>query len=163
MKKQEEESGMNISIFGLGYVGCVGAACCAKLGHHVIGNDVSENKVNLINQGKPTIIEAEIDELVKEAHDKGLLEATMDYRYAVHNSEISFIVVGTPSSKEGHLNLNYIYGVPKQIGEALKDKDEFHRRHPQHRAARHQQKGGRNHRRSFRQGARKGFHHRFQS
>ena len=99
---------MNISIFGLGYVGCVGAACCAKLGHHVIGNDVSENKVNLINQGRPTIIEAEISELVKEANDKGLLEATMDYKYAVHNSEISFIVVGTPSSKEGHLNLNYI-------------------------------------------------------
>lgn len=117
---------MNISIFGLGYVGCVGAACCAKLGHHVIGNDVSENKVNLINQGLPTIIEAEIDELVREAHDKGLLEATMDYHYAVHNSEISFIVVGTPSSKEGHLNLNYIYGVAKQIGEALKDKDTFH-------------------------------------
>ena len=117
---------MNISIFGLGYVGCVGAACCAKLGHHVIGNDVSENKVNLINQGKPTIIEAEIDELVKEAHDKGLLEATMDYHYAVHNSEISFIVVGTPSSKEGHLNLNYIYGVARQIGEAMRDKEAFH-------------------------------------
>ncbi len=117
---------MNISIFGLGYVGCVGAACCAKLGHHVIGNDVSENKVNLINQGRPTIIEAEIDELVKEAHDKGLLEATMDYHYAVHNSEISFIVVGTPSSKEGHLNLNYIYNVAKEIGDTLKDKDSFH-------------------------------------
>lgn len=117
---------MNISYFGLGYVGCVGAACCAKLGHHVIGNDVSENKVNLINQGRPTIIEVEIDELVKEAHDKGLLEGTMDYRYAVHNSEISFIVVGTPSSKEGHLNLSYIYGVAREIGEALKDKDAFH-------------------------------------
>lgn len=117
---------MNISIFGLGYVGCVGAACLAKLGHHVIGNDVSENKVNLINQGKPTIIEVDIDELVKEGHDKGLIEATMDYHYAVHNSEVSFIVVGTPSSKEGHLNLNYIYGVASQIGEALKDKEEFH-------------------------------------
>lgn len=117
---------MNISIFGLGYVGCVGAACLAKLGHHVIGNDVSENKVNLINQGKPTIIEVEIDELIKEGHDKGLIEATMDYHYAVHNSEVSFIVVGTPSSKEGHLNLNYIYGVAHQIGEALKDKDDFH-------------------------------------
>ena len=117
---------MNISIFGLGYVGCVGAACLAKLGHHVIGNDVSENKVNLINQGKPTIIEADIEELIKEGHDKGLIEATMDYHYAVHNSEISFIVVGTPSSKEGHLNLNYIYGVARQIGEALKDKNDFH-------------------------------------
>ena len=117
---------MKISIFGLGYVGCVGAACLAKLGHHVIGNDVSENKVNLINQGKPTIIEADIDELIKDGHDKGLIEATMDYHYAVHNSEISFIVVGTPSSKEGHLNLNYIYGVARQIGEAMKDKDEFH-------------------------------------
>ena len=117
---------MKISMFGLGYVGCVGAACLAKLGHHVIGNDVSENKVNLLNQGKPTIIEAEIDELCKEAHEKGLLEATMDYHYAVHNSEISFIVVGTPSSKEGHLNLKYIYNVARQIGEAMTDKDDFH-------------------------------------
>ncbi len=117
---------MNISIFGLGYVGCVGAACCAKLGHKVIGVDVSENKVNLINSGRPTIIEDEIEELCKEGHDKGLLSATMDTHYAVHNSEVSFIVVGTPSSKEGHLNLNYIYTVAQQIGEALKDKGEFH-------------------------------------
>ena len=100
---------MNISMFGLGYVGCVGAACLAKLGHHVIGNDVSENKVNLLNQGKPTIIEAEIEELCKEAYEKGLLEATMDYHYAVHNSEISFIVVGTPSSKEGVIKNNVCY------------------------------------------------------
>jgi len=64
--------------------------------------------------------------LTKEAHDKGLLEATMDYHYAVHNSEISFIVVGTPSSKEGHLNLKYIYEVARQIGEAMRDKDDFH-------------------------------------
>ena len=117
---------MKISIFGLGYVGCVGAACLAKLGHYVIGNDISENKVNLINQGKPTIIEADVDELIKEGHEKGLIEATMDYHYAVQNSEISFIVVGTPSAKEGHLNLNYIYGVAKEIGNALKDKDDFH-------------------------------------
>ncbi len=117
---------MNISIFGLGYVGCVGAACLAKLGHHVIGIDVSENKVNLINQGKPTIIEADIDELINDGHSKGLIEATIDYHYAVNNSEISFIVVGTPSTKEGHLNLNYIYSVADQIGDALKNKDGFH-------------------------------------
>lgn len=117
---------MDISMFGLGYVGCVGAACLAKLGHHVIGNDISENKVNLLNQGKPTIIEADIDTLCKEGHKKGLIEATMDYHYAVHNSEISFIVVGTPSSKEGHLNLNYIYDVARQIGKAMTDKADFH-------------------------------------
>ncbi|WP_343003416.1 UDP-glucose/GDP-mannose dehydrogenase family protein [Clostridium sp. 2218st1_F5_2218SCRN_220325] len=117
---------MNISIFGLGYVGCVGAACCAKLGHKVIGVDVNENKVNLINSGRPTIIEAEIEELVKEAYENNMLEATRDVNYAVLNSEISFIAVGTPSSKQGHLNLNYIYIVAKQIGEALKEKNGFH-------------------------------------
>lgn len=117
---------MNISVFGLGYVGCVGAACCAKLGHKVIGVDVSENKVNLINSGRPTIIEAEIEELVKEAYENNMLEATRDVNYAVMNSEISFIAVGTPSSKQGHLNLNYIYIVAKQIGEALKEKNGFH-------------------------------------
>lgn len=113
---------MRISIFGLGYVGCVGAACLAKLGHQVIGVDVNENKVRLINEGKPTIIEDGIAELCKEVHDKGLMTATTDVHYAIHNTDISFIVVGTPSSKEGHLNLDYIFTVAKQIGEALRDK-----------------------------------------
>ena len=113
---------MNISIFGLGYVGCVGAACLAKLGHTVIGVDVNENKVRLINEGKPTIIEEGIAELCAEAHAKGLMSATMDVREAVHATDVSFIVVGTPPSKEGHLNLNYIYKVAEQIGAALKDK-----------------------------------------
>ena len=113
---------MKISIFGLGYVGCVGAACLAKLGHNVIGVDVNENKVNLMNQGKPTIIEEGIAELCAEAHEKGLMSATMDVREAVHATDVSFIVVGTPSSKEGHLNLNYIYKVAEQIGVALSDK-----------------------------------------
>lgn len=114
---------MNISIFGLGYVGCVGAACLAKLGHRVVGVDVNENKVRLINEGKPTIIEEGIAELCAEAHEKGLMSATMDVREAVHATDVSFIVVGTPSSKEGHLNLNYIFTVAKQIGEALRDKE----------------------------------------
>ena len=113
---------MRISIFGLGYVGCVGAACLAKLGHNVIGVDVNENKVRLINEGKPTIIEEGIAELCAEAHSKGLMSATMDVREAVHATDVSFIVVGTPSSKEGHLNLNYIYKVAEQIGATLSDK-----------------------------------------
>ena len=113
---------MNISIFGLGYVGCVGAACLAKLGHRVVGVDVNENKGRLINEGKPTIIEEGIAELCTEAHAKGLMSATMNVREAVHATDVSFIVVGTPSSKEGHLNLNYIFTVARQIGEALRDK-----------------------------------------
>lgn len=117
---------MNISIFGLGYVGCVGAGCCAKLGHKVIGVDVSDNKVNLVNSGRPTIIEAEIEELVKEAYENRMLEATKDAKYAVLNSDVSFIAVGTPSSKQGHLNLKYIYIVAEQIGQALREKEGFH-------------------------------------
>lgn len=117
---------MNISIFGLGYVGCVGAACLAKLGHNVIGVDVNENKVNLMNAGKPTIIEAGIAELCAEAHEAGRMTATTSVEEAVLGSTVSFIVVGTPSSKEGHLNLNYIYTVARQIGEALRLKKEFH-------------------------------------
>ena len=117
---------MNISIFGLGYVGCVGAACLAKLGHHVIGVDVNENKVKLINEGKPTIIEEGISELCAEAHAAGRMRATMDASEAVKASDISFIVVGTPSSKEGHLNLNYIFAVAGRIGQALKEKQTFH-------------------------------------
>lgn len=117
---------MNISIFGLGYVGCVGAACLAKLGHHVIGVDVNENKVRLIQEGKPTIIEEGIAELCREAHDAERMTATTDVNEAVQNTDVSFIVVGTPSSKEGHLNLNYIYAVAKQIGDALRNKSTFH-------------------------------------
>lgn len=115
---------MNISIFGLGYVGCVGAACLAKLGHKVIGVDVNENKVLLMNEGKPTIIEEGIAELCKEAHDKGLMSATTVAAEAIAETEVSFIVVGTPSSPEGHLNLNYIYTVAGRIGRALKEKKE---------------------------------------
>lgn len=117
---------MNISVFGLGYVGCVGAACMAKMGHHVIGVNRSSHKVDLINAGRPTIIEAEIEDIVKEVVKEGRLEATTDSRYAVLNSEISFLAVGTPSSREGHLNLKYIYRAAEQVAEALKEKDEFH-------------------------------------
>ena len=113
---------MRISLFGLGYVGCVGAACLAKLGHHVIGVDVNPSKVQRMREGKPTIIEEDIAELCAEVHASGKMTATMDVLEAVLQTDISFIVVGTPSSAEGHLNLNYIYTVAHQIGEALKIK-----------------------------------------
>lgn len=117
---------MRISIFGLGYVGCVSLGCLAKNGHSVIGVDVNQNKIDLINNGKPTIIEAEIEDILEEQFEKGMISATIDSEEAVLKSEISIIAVGTPSSEKGHLNLNYIFTVAKNIGEALKEKDEFH-------------------------------------
>ena len=117
---------MNISIFGLGYVGCVSLGCLAQNGHNVIGVDVNKNKVALINKGKATIIEKDIDKIIEHNHDLNRISATIDYLQAVNKSEVSIICVGTPSSNEGHLNLNYIYNTASQIGEALKNKGTFH-------------------------------------
>lgn len=117
---------MNISIFGLGYVGCVGAACFASMGHKVVGVDVSENKVNLINSGRPTIIERDIEELCLQGHQKGLLSATTDSAAAVKDTDISFIAVGTPGTGHGHLDLSYIFEVAREIGRAIASKSSFH-------------------------------------
>lgn len=116
----------NISIFGLGYVGCVSLGCLAKNGHKVIGVDVVQHKVDLINQGKPTIIEKDIDTIIAEEHRAGRISATTDQIEAVKNTEVSIICVGTPSTGNGHLNLDYIYNTARGIGEALKEKDGFH-------------------------------------
>jgi len=117
---------MNISIFGLGYIGCVSLGCLAQNGHNVIGVDVNELKVNLINEGKATIIEKDIDEIIKKQREKDNISATTNYKYAVKNSDISIICVGTPSTSNGHLKLDYIYQTANQIGQALKEKDSFH-------------------------------------
>lgn len=117
---------MDISIFGLGYVGCVSLGCLAKNGHRVIGVDVNPFKVEMINKGQPTILEKDIDTLIKEGHTKESIRATLCAKEAVLESEISIICVGTPSSRHGHLNLSYIYKTAEQIGEALKSKESFH-------------------------------------
>lgn len=117
---------MIISIFGLGYVGCVGMGCMAQSGHTVIGVDVAPEKVERINSGKATIVEKDIDELIANAHALKLIRATHDYKEAVLHSDISFLCVGTPSTDKGHLNLDYIYQTAKEIGEALEEKSTFH-------------------------------------
>ena len=116
----------NISIFGLGYVGCVSLGCLAKNGHNVVGVDVVQHKVDLINNGKPTIIEKDIDTIIAEAQKNGRIRATTDNIEAVKDTEVSIICVGTPSTGNGHLNLEYIYNTARGIGEALKEKDSFH-------------------------------------
>jgi GDP-mannose 6-dehydrogenase len=117
---------MRISIFGLGYVGCVSLGCFAQNGHNVMGVDISPHKVALINEGKPTIIEKDIDLIIEKGFTQGYLSATQDYKNAVINTDISLICVGTPSSKEGHLDLSYIYKVAQEIAEGIKDKKTFH-------------------------------------
>lgn len=117
---------MKISVFGLGYVGCVSLGCLAKNGHHLTGVDVNSFKVDLINKGQATILEKDIDTIIKSGYDQGRIRATMDAKEAVLNTDLSIICVGTPSSPQGHLNLSYIFKTAEQIGEALKDKDRFH-------------------------------------
>ncbi len=117
---------MRISVFGLGYVGCVGIGCLAKQGHSCIGVDVNQTKVDQINSGKPTIIEAEIEGLIRAGNEGGMIRATTDVADAVNSSDISFICVGTPNGPNGHLDLKYVYRVAEQIGGALRSNDSFH-------------------------------------
>ena len=117
---------MRISIFGLGYVGSVSLACLAQGGHEVIGVDVNPSKVDLINRGQSPIVEKDLGRIIKEARLKKTVSATSDAEAAVLASDISFICVGTPPTKEGHLNLAGIFGVARDIAVALAKKPGFH-------------------------------------
>ena len=117
---------MRISIFGLGYVGAVCAGCLSARGHHVIGVDISPTKIALINQGKSPIVEPGLDELLHRGVDTGFLYGTTDVEAAVLASELSFIAVGTPSKRNGDLDLGYMESVCTQIGTALRDKSDRH-------------------------------------
>ncbi len=118
--------GLSISIFGLGYVGSVSAACFASMGHRVIGVDISRAKVEMMDSGRTPIIEARMGEMVADAHRAGLLRATNDATEAVLNSEVSFVCVGTPSLKNGKLDLSHIEHVAREIGAAIRQKNSPH-------------------------------------
>ena len=117
---------MNISIFGLGYVGAVSAGCLAADGHQVIGVDPNQTKVDLINQGVSPIVEKDIGEMIEQAVKAGTLRATTAVRDAVLGSDLSLICVGTPSQLNGNLDLSYVRRVCEEIGSALRDKTGFH-------------------------------------
>lgn len=116
----------SISVFGLGYVGSVTAACFARMGHHVIGVDLSLPKVEMIEAGRSPIVEAQMSELVAAGRESGRLRATCDVQQAVAESEVSFVSVGTPSLRGGKLDLSHVERVAVQIGEALKHKQSRH-------------------------------------
>lgn len=121
---------MNIAVFGLGYVGCISAACLAREGHHVIGVDPNQTKVDMINRGRSPIVEKDIDtilhEIVKEGKGKGTLTATTDGKRAVIETEISLICVGTPSQLNGDLDLAYVTRCAQEIGMGLKQRQAYH-------------------------------------
>src|SRR6201987_2410990 len=118
--------GRSISVFGLGYVGTVTAACLAHMGHNVIGVDLSPTKVEAMAAGRSPIVEPRVGTLISDAHKAQRLGATSDSEAAVRNSEISFLCVGTPSLRNGKLDLGSIEPVCRAIGEVLKKKDAFH-------------------------------------
>jgi len=110
---------MKISILGLGYVGCVSAACLADQGHEVIGVDVSSLKVEMINQSQSPIVENGLAELISKNVMLGRLSATTSVEEAIGKTEVSLICVGTPSVDNGSLDLTYVRRVSERIGKAL--------------------------------------------
>ncbi|MCV9920348.1 MULTISPECIES: nucleotide sugar dehydrogenase [Pseudomonas] len=117
---------MNISIFGLGYVGAVCAGCLSSRGHHVLGVDISQAKIDLINQGKSPIVEPGLEQLLLDGVRNGRLRGTTDVQAAILASDLSLLCVGTPSKKNGDLDLVYMEAVCREIGTALRDKGSRH-------------------------------------
>jgi GDP-mannose 6-dehydrogenase len=117
---------MNISVFGLGYVGSVTGAALADDGHTVVGVDVNADKVASLNAGRSPIVEPGLPELIAKNVAEGRLSATTDPAAAIASTELSLISVSTPSRKNGSLDLSYLTRVCEQIGEALRDKDGYH-------------------------------------
>lgn len=117
---------MRISIFGLGYVGCVSAACFAKQGHSVIGVDVNAAKRELLGSGRSPVVEKDLDALIAEAVASGRLRTASAAAEAVAASDVSLVCVGTPSRPNASLDLDYVARVCEEIGHALRIKKDPH-------------------------------------
>ncbi|NQU58424.1 MAG: nucleotide sugar dehydrogenase [Rhodospirillales bacterium] len=115
-----------LSIFGLGYVGAVSAACFTHSGHIVIGVDPDSSKVEKIGSGQSPIVEPGLSAMLKSGVDDYRLYAFKDVGLAISSSDISLVCVGTPSDPDGRCDLKYLREVSKQIGQELKEKDAYH-------------------------------------
>ncbi|MDX1693662.1 MAG: nucleotide sugar dehydrogenase [Ketobacteraceae bacterium] len=117
---------MDISIFGLGYVGAVCSAALSARGHRVIGVDLSQDKIDLINKGQSPIVEPGLQELIAKGIESGNLKGITDCEEAVRESDLSMVCVGTPSKRNGDLDLTFVEEVCRQIGFAMRDKASRH-------------------------------------
>jgi GDP-mannose 6-dehydrogenase len=117
---------MRIAIFGLGYVGCVAAACLVRQGHEVLGIDTNPAKTEMIDAGLSPIVEPGLAELIADAHQHGRLRACADVRRAITSTDLSFLCIQTPSAANGSLDMSYVLRAAQEIGTALRDTDSFH-------------------------------------
>jgi len=115
---------MKLSIVGLGKLGAPMAAVMAEKGHRVIGVDLNPGFVNAINQGRAPVNEPGLSELIQKNRDR--LSATTDFNQAVANSEITFIIVPTPSEDDGAFSLRFVLGAGEAVGQALRAKHGYH-------------------------------------
>jgi GDP-mannose 6-dehydrogenase len=113
---------MKISVFGLGYVGCVSAACLAQDGHMVVGVDVDQRKVKEISDGRAPFFEPELDTLLAKARNLGNLTATADENEAIGATDLALICVGTPSLRTGEIQLHAVRSVLTSIGTSLRNR-----------------------------------------
>lgn len=111
---------MRVSIFGLGYVGCVTAACLARTGHHVFGVDINPDKVAMVNAGTSPLVEPGLGELLAEVTAAGRLRATTSTEEGVAGSDLALVCVGTPSRDNGQLDVDAIRRVAEEIGHQLR-------------------------------------------
>ena len=117
---------MKVAVFGLGYVGCVSAAALAHDGHDVIGVDVNAEKVAAVNDARSPIVEPGLEPLIQRGREAGRLRATTDTGEAVAASDVSLLCVGTPSRKNGSLDLQYLARVSEEIGCELRGASSYH-------------------------------------
>ncbi len=117
---------MRIAVFGLGYVGCVTGACLARMGHIVHGVDISATKVRMLNSGHSPVLEKGLEGLVAQVVDEGKLRATLDPAEALERAGISLVTVGTPSRRDGSVNLDHVGAALEGIGRSLRKRKKFH-------------------------------------
>ena len=117
---------MNISIFGLGYVGAVSLACLARDGHRVIGVDVDQAKLDLIAAGRTPVVEEGMVQLMADTVASGRVSVSRDTRQAVRDSDISLICVGTPSAPNGSQDLTAMLRLAHDLGAAMREKPATH-------------------------------------
>ncbi|MEM9435660.1 MAG: nucleotide sugar dehydrogenase [Pseudomonadota bacterium] len=115
-----------ISVVGLGYVGAVSTACLASLGHRVVGVDIDAGKVRDISLGRSPIHEKDLGKLLVRGLEDGLISATDDLAFAVRDTDVTFVSVGTPTAPDGGCDYRFIEAAAKSMAVGLAQKTEFH-------------------------------------